>query len=342
MAFLRGIQYILPQGRRTNDDLVRANAGWDAESIHRKTGIRSRPVVEQGETAGDLGFRAAVSLLDELEMDRRKIDTLIFCTEAADYLLPATACVLHERLGLAASCGAFDINLGCSGYPYGLWLAKALVDSGSAQNVLLVVADTLAQYCGRHDLTTATIFADGAAASLIAREAHPALASIGPSVVGTDGSGAEFLIVRNGGARHPSRLAIAGGDETTQGASADDCLYMNGPGVYSFTLTRVPAAVEELLKRVNLELSEIDLFLFHQANRFLLENLALKMNIPRAKMPIDLEEVGNAGSAALPILVRRCLDRGILQPGQRCVLAGFGVGLSWAVTYVQWGPAPQA
>jgi len=316
---------------------VLLNPGWNAEKILQKTGIRTRPITVEGETAGDLGCRAAERLLDEIGYDRKKIDALVFCTESPDYILPATACLMHHRLGLKASCAAFDYNLGCSGFTYGLWLSKALIDSASAHNVLLIVGDTFARHCNPHDLMTATIFADGAAASLVTRDRESALASIGPTVLGTDGSGGAHLILRNGGARSPRRNALPQDEPGGHGEpTADDCLFMNGPGVYSFTLARVPDAIHELLRVADLCMDNIDLFLFHQANRYMLENLAQKMQIPLSRIPIDLEELGNAASAALPILVRRCLDRGLLQPGKHYVLAGFGVGLSWAVTLVEW------
>jgi 3-oxoacyl-[acyl-carrier-protein] synthase III len=325
-----GVQYHLPEGRRTNEDLVQANPGWDAEKIFQKTGIRARRVAAVAETAGDLGYLAARRLLDELDFDPARVDVLLFCTQSPDFALPATACLLQERLGLPNSCGAFDFNLGCSGFTYGLWLARSLITSGEAANVLLIVGDTYSKYCNVHDITTATIFGDGAAAALLAAAPEGAIATLGPTVVGTDGRGARNLIFRGGGCR---RSQVAATD-----AEAEH-LFMNGPEIFSFTLQAVEGGIRRLLTRINLNPDDVDLFLFHQANRFMLERLRARMRIPEEKLPIDLEEFGNTVSASIPVLIRRCLDRGILRPGQTCVLAGFGVGYSWAMSAVTWGVA---
>jgi 3-oxoacyl-[acyl-carrier-protein] synthase III len=334
---LLGVQYHLPDGCRTNEDLVEANPGWDAEKIFQKTGIRARRVAAVAETAGDLGYVAARRLLDELTFDPARIEVLLFCTQSPDFALPATACVLQERLGLPDSCGAFDYNLGCSGFTYGLWLARSLIRSGEAANVLLIVGDTYSKFCNLHDITTATIFGDGAAAALLAASPDGAIATLGPTIVGTDGRGARNLIFRGGGCRLSDGPGARGAGEPDGCDPGGEHLFMNGPEIFSFTLHAVQAGIQRLLDRINLSWDDVDLFLFHQANRFMLERLRAKMRIPEEKLPIDLEEIGNTVSASIPILIRRCLDRGTLRPGQTCVLAGFGVGYSWAMSAVRWG-----
>ncbi|MFQ5490736.1 MAG: 3-oxoacyl-ACP synthase III family protein [Phycisphaerae bacterium] len=325
-AYLRGIQFYLPAGVRTNEELVAANPGWSAEAIYAKTGIRARHITSAGETAADLGHAAAEGLLDEVGLNRGDIDVLLFCTQSPDYFLPSTACLLQDRLGLPVSCGALDYNLGCSGFTYGLWLARALVHSESARNVLLVVADTYSKYCDPHDLATVTIFGDAGAAALISASPEQCVARLGPTVVGTDGRGGANLIVRGGCARLPQSAA-----------PQDRHLFMNGPEIFSFTLTSVKAGIDRLLDQVGLEWEEVDWFLFHQANRFMLDRLRSIMRIPESKLPVDMEDVGNTVSASIPLLMRRRMDQGCFQPGQRCVLAGFGVGYSWAMTELTWG-----
>jgi len=336
-AYLRALEYHVPQTARSNDDLVRLNPTWDSKAIYAKTGICARPIAAAEETAADLGCCAAEKLFAATGLRRGAVDALVFCTQSPDYFLPTTACMLQTRLGLPCSCAAFDINLGCSGFTYGLWLAGALVRSQSAGNILLIVGDTYSKYCNPHDLATATIFADGAAAALITASPQDTLAAIGPSVLGTDGRGAENLIVRAGAARHRAAPGTPQPrPEDNQNQRSEDHLFMNGPEIYTFTLSRVHSAIAELLEKVALGWGEIDLFLLHQANRFMLEQLRRKMNIPPEKMPIDVEDLGNTVSASLPILVQRCQARGILKPGHKCVLAGFGVGYSWAMTFLQW------
>jgi 3-oxoacyl-[acyl-carrier-protein] synthase-3 len=313
MVYLRDIEVSLPETVRSNEDLVRMNPTWDAGKIYAKTGIRARRVAGPDETAADLGCRAAARLLDRPGVDRSQVDALLFCTESPDYPLPPTACTLQTRLGLSVDCAALDYNLGCSGFTYGLWLANALVESASARNVLLIVADTYSKYCNPHDLATVAIFGDGGAAALITADSGRALAKIGATVLGTDGRGAEHLIVRGGA-----------------------YLAMNGPAVYAFTLSAVQASIQKLLDKVGLQWQDVDLFLLHQANRYMLDQLRINMQIPAEKMPIDMEDIGNTVSASIPVLIRRCTDRAILKAGDRCVLAGFGVGYSWATTFVQW------
>ena len=285
-AYLRGVQYYLPAAVRTNDDLVAANPGWDAAKIFQKTGIRQRCTAGPEETAADLAWQAATRLLDELSFERAAVDALILCTQSPDYFLPSTACMLQDRLKLPTTCAAFDYSLACSGFTYGLWLARALILSGSAAHVLLLTADTYAKYCDIHDLVTSTIFGDGAAATLISSSAKDALAEVGPTVLGTDGRGWDNAIVRTGAARHPFP---APGPDGRQ----HNLISMNGPEIFRFALASVHAGIQRLLDTVSLTRESVDVFLMHQANRFMLESLRDTMKIPPEKMPIDLADLGN-------------------------------------------------
>jgi 3-oxoacyl-[acyl-carrier-protein] synthase-3 len=343
-AYLRGIQYHLPTAVRTNEDLVALNPGWDAGAILAKTGIRQRHVSQTNETAADLAYFAAEKLLAEVSLDRKAIDCLLFCTQSPDYLVPSTGCLLQDRLGLSTTCAVLDYNLACSGFVYGLWLARALILSKSASNVLLLFGDTYSKYCDVHDLTTVTIFGDGAAASLITSSAEDALAEIGSMVTGADGRGAGHLLVPTGGARCPQQGAL----ESLTGVVSsempvDRYLHMNGPEVFSFTLRTVRAEIQRLLDQTSRTWDAVDLFLMHQANRFMLESLRNTLKIPASKMPIDMEDCGNTVSASIPILMRRCMERRLLQAGQRCVVVGFGAGYSWGMTELAWiAPASPA
>jgi len=327
-AYLHGIRYHLPERVCTNEDLARANEGWDPAEIFAKTQIRSRRIAAAGETAGDLGFWAAERLLTELGCDRKHIDVLLFCSSGRDYILPSTACLLQERLGLPMTCAALDYVLGCSGFVYGLWLARGLILSGSARNVLLVTADTASRYCDPHDLATVSIFGDGSAATLISADPAGSVAEIGPTVPGTNGRGAENLIVRAGGERL-----------RTSSNPRDSFITMNGPEIAIFSVWTVKRGIEQLLGRVGLTWNDVDLFLFHQANAYLLRQLCQSLSIPAEKAPIDMEDIGNTVSPSIPILMGRCMERGMFRRGQRCVLAGFGIGYSWGMTSVTWGEA---
>lgn len=336
-AHLIGVHGVVPEAVVTNEDLVQQNPGWDAEKIFAKTGIRARHIASTEQTSADLGFLAADELLRNLEFDRQQIDAILFCTQTPDYLLPPSACLLQTRLGLPTSCAAFDFNLGCSGFVYGLWLAKSLVESNSAKNVLIVVGETYSKLCNTHDMVTVTLFGDGGGAALISSNPSGAIASLGPTVLGTDGRGADHLIVRAGAARNPrtNETCVARSDDKGNQRSAEQ-LFMNGPEVFNFTLMRVSSGIQELLDRCKLGWDDIDLFLFHQANAFMLEQLRKKMNIPSEKLPVCVEQTGNTVSATIPLLLQHCQKAGIIKPGHRCVLAGFGVGYSWAFSLIDW------
>jgi len=316
-VFLHGVTYHLPDNVVTNDDLVRLNPTWDAESIFRKTGIRERRVAAANETSTDFAEQAALTLIRETRISPDQIDALIFCTQTPDYLFPASSCILHGRLGLSSHCGVFDFNLGCSGFTYGLWLSRALIESGSARNVLLVAGDTLSKECGIGDQVTIPIFGDGAGAALLSHQSENAIGEIGTTLVGTDGRGWEHLRILGGGSRCPA------------GARQ---IEMNGAEVFNFTLTAISEAIGQQITNLKLTWDEIDRFLLHQANGFILETLRKRMKLSPERCPIDISDTGNTSSASLPVLFRRCLDRGDVAPGHQCILAGYGVGYSWAIT----------
>ena len=320
-AYLHAIRTYLPNGRLSNDDLCVRNPEWDAQKIEQVTGIRHRHVATVGETAGDMGFNAAELLFRVDGVDRSTIDTLILCTQSPDYFpsVPSTACVLHGRLGLADACAAFDVSLGCSGFTYCVWLAKALIASQSAHRVIVITADSIAQRCDPADMSTVVNFGDGAAACFITAEKTQAVAEIGEAVVGTDGSGADKLLIAGGGSRNPDLPAL---------------LTMDGPEVFSFTLHTVHRALDKLLCKMNRTRDEIHWYLLHQANRFLVESLGKKLRLPPERVPIDISNIGNTSSASIPFLLERCLEKQLFQSGQLAILAGFGAGWSWALNSI--------
>lgn len=332
-AAIRAIAYHLPEQVLTNAELARDYGGWDERKISAKTGIHSRRVAGPTECASDLGVAAAEVLFRSGAVEPGAIDFLLFCTQTPDHFLPTTACLVHARLGLRPDCGAIDINQGCSGFVYGLSLAKGLIEGGLARNVLLITADTYTKFVNPKDRSTRTIFGDGAAATLVVAGD---LEAIGPFVLGTDGSGAPNLIVPAGGLRRPSsdETAVSREDEGGNWRSEQD-LYMNGAEIFAFTLRTVPDAVHGLLVRAGLAAEQVDAFVFHQANQFMLERLREKLEIPREKFVLCLEDTGNTVSSSIPIALERARGRGQVRPGDRVMLVGFGVGYSWAATMIQ-------
>lgn len=329
-ARIVGISTHLPNAVLTTDQLGEAFESWGPGKIFEKTGIMQRHIASETETALDLGTAAAAKLIASLAIDGHSIDYLIFCTQAPDYILPSSACIMQHRLGLPKSVGALDITLGCSGFVYGLSLATGLIAGGMANRVLLVTADTYSKYINDGDRSVRTLFGDGAAATLIegVEAGGPA---IGSFVFGTDGSGAHELIVESGGARL-SRSATTGmayQDESGNTRSRDN-LYMNGGAVMSFTLREVPPLFKAVKEKSNITDDELDYVVMHQANRFMLEALRKKMKISAEKAPYFFENVGNTVSSTIPFVLENMYTQGQINSGKIAVLLGFGVGLSWA------------
>ncbi|GGF24085.1 3-oxoacyl-ACP synthase [Aliidongia dinghuensis] len=331
---IAAISYHLPETVLDNASLAAANPRFQPEKVKAKTGIDRRHVAAPDETAVDLAVAAGERLFTESGIDRTSVDHLIFCTQAPDYFLPTSACVVHGRLGLPAEAGAVDINLGCSGFVYGLGLASGLIHSGQASRVLLLTADTYSKFIDVEDLSVRSIFGDGSAATLV----EAGGGSIGPFVYGTDGKGAEHLIVPTGGLRAPVDEASPDDGYIIHGGRrrAGRPLHMNGPEVFNFSIAAVPAAVRALLHKAALTMADVDLFVFHQANTTMLEALRRKLEIPVERFFVDLADAGNTVSSTIPIALRRAASQGRLQAGDRVMLVGFGVGYSWAATLLTW------
>lgn len=319
----------LPERELTNEQLAAELGGWTADEILARTGVRSRRVAAENELASDLGVISAEKLFRVDPSRREAVDFLIFCTQSPDYFLPTTACLMHKRLGLRADCGAFDINLGCSGFVYGLGLAKSLIDAGTARHVLLVNADTYSKFINPRDGSVRTIFGDAAASTLLSATDGPE-EPIGPFVFGTAGSEGD-LVVPAGGMRMPlgAASAVETQDQSGNWRSPRD-LFMNGPEVFNFTLRVVPETIDRLLRKASRSMAEIDLFVFHQASRFMLEHLRKKLRIPPERFFIDIEDCGNTVSCTIPIALQRARASGQLRPGALVMVVGYGVGYSWA------------
>jgi 3-oxoacyl-[acyl-carrier-protein] synthase III len=334
-AAIKSIASYLPAGKLTNEDLAEQFGDWHASQILSKTGVAERGVTARDECASDLGVAAAKRLFETGICSPDEIDFLIFCTQSPDYFTPTTACLVQHRLGLGTSCGAVDINQGCSGYIYGLALAKSLVDAGTAKHVLLITADTYTKFINRRDRSLLTLFGDGAAATLVsAAESESEL--IGPFVLGTDGRGANQIIVKSGGLRCPPTPETAIEKEDSSGNwRSEQNLFMDGGDVFSFALRTVPPTLERLLEKAGLTLDQIDFMVPHQANKFVLERLRAKLKIPTEKFWIDMEQSGNTVSSTIPIALERALEQGRVKKGDLVALIGFGVGYSWGATLIR-------
>ncbi len=265
---------------------------------------------------------AAEKLFSQFSIDRSSIDYLLFCTQTPDYPLPTTACLVQHRLGLPTTIGALDFNLGCSGFVYGLSLADGLIRAGAARRVLLITAETYSKYIAPSDRSLRTIFGDGAAATLVEASDTQSLSAF---AFGTDGSAADTLFVPSGGAR-PAAGAIKPRTKWRWPSK----LYMDGPGILTLTMNIIPNLVQRVLSNAKLSEADVDLFLMHQATYKLLDQLRQQMKLDAERVPIMLENVGNTVSSTIPLLMHDLRNSGRLRRGTRSLLAGFGVGFSWA------------
>ena len=334
-AAIKAITSYLPVGKLTNEQLAEQFGDWHASQILSKTGVTVRGVAGPDECASDLGVQAAKRLFANGACSPEEIDFLIFCTQSPDYFTPTTACVMQDRLGLRTDCGAIDINQGCSGYVYGLALAKSLVEAGTAKSVLLITADTYTKFINRRDRSLITLFGDGAAATLIVSMSSER-ELIGPFVLGTDGRGANQIMVKAGGLRCPPTAETAVEKEDDSGNwRSDQNLFMDGADVFGFALKTVPEAMRQLLDKCGLTFEQVDFIVPHQANKFMLERLRAKMRIPAEKFWIDMEQCGNTVSSTIPIALESAIEQGRVKTGDRVALVGFGVGYSWGATMIQ-------
>lgn len=325
---VKGLAKYLPSRIETNEDLAKAFPEWSVDKIFQKTGISSRHISGDHEFASDLGTAAARALIEKFEVSPEIFDYVLLVTQSADFYLPTTACMIHDALGMRTDAGALDINLGCSGFVAGLGLAKGLIVSGQAQNVLLITADTYTKFINPQDKAVRTIFGDGASAAWISSE--PASASIGEFVYGTDGSGARHLIVPNGSIRPGVEIAPKSQVENRFEVSNGFDLFMDGAEIFNFTLRIAEDAVSEILRKNDLRIEDVAHFVFHQANAFMLKHLQAKLQLPEDRFVVVMSEWGNTVSSTIPMALLELENQNALKAGDRVLILGFGVGLSWA------------
>ncbi len=329
--FIKAISYYLPEKTLTNSELETLFPEWSAEKVSKKVGIDSRHIAASDETACDMAEKAAKKLFEEYNIKPQEIDFLLLCTQSPDYYLPSTACILQNRLGLKTSCGAFDYDLGCSGCIYGMAVAKGLIMSGTAKNVLLITSETYSKYLHPEDKSNRSIFGDGAAACLISTDGFT---EIGNFVLGTDGSGAENLIVKTGSARQKNSTGLSSTDDDGH-TRYDDYLYMNGSAILNFSLDIVPQMVKNISGKNKCTSEGVDYYIFHQANRYMLNTIRKICQIPQEKFYINLTETGNTVSSTILIALKDCLENNFLHSGMNVMISGFGVGLSWGGTMLK-------
>ncbi len=331
-AKIKAISYYLPERILTNAELVEAFPEWSVEKVANKIGISERHLSADNELSSDMAIKAAEKLFSEHQIDRSSIDFIILCTQSPDYYLPTSACIIQDKLGLSTNVGAFDFNLGCSGFAYGLAIAKGFLAAGIAKNILLLTSETYTKFLHSGDKGNRTIFGDAAAATLISTDGF---ATIEEFDLGTDGKGAENLIVKNGCMRNEKTGSQSLNDEFGNFCSPDH-LFMNGGEIFNFTSIAVPTLIANVLSKNDLSKEDIDLFVFHQANKYMLNYLRKILGIEEVKFYYFLEKVGNTVSSTIPIALYEAMKENKIPEGSNVLLAGFGVGYSWGGTLLKF------
>lgn len=330
---IENISYYLPKNILSNADCARQYEKFSEDKIARKVGIEQRHIASENEFTSDLAVAAAEKIFSSGACKREEIDFLILCTQNPDYKLPTTACLVQEELKLKKEIGAFDINLGCSGFVYALGVAKGMITAGMAKKVLLIMSETYSKLIHPKDYSVRTIFGDGAAAILVEESQEE---QIGQFVFGTDGSGAKELIVPAGGCRLPISSETKQIMVDESGSRTKENLYMDGPNVFLFSVDIIEDMYHKLLKKYQYSLEDIDLIVPHQANKYILDYARKKLKIPTEKIYVNMKNVGNTVSASIPIALKMAEEEGRLKKGDKVMLLGFGVGYSWAGTIITY------
>jgi 3-oxoacyl-[acyl-carrier-protein] synthase-3 len=333
---ISGIASAVPQQVKTLLDDAGTLNEEDIYKISKNTGVKQRYIVPSHICTSDLCCAAAKKMFIDTKIDQKSVDALIFVSQTPDYILPATSCIIQQRLELSKECASFDVNMGCSGYIYGLWIASNLISTGGAERVLLLVGDTSSKLISNQDRSVQFLFGDAGTATLIEKSSDKQTMTF---VMGTDGAGAKNLIVSGGGFRNPSNEETRIRREHNDGTiRTDEELYMNGAEIFSFTIDVVPKIIKSLLKESSSDISDIDFFVFHQANKFILNFIAKKMQLPDRKVPIIIDKFGNTSSSSIPLTLSISLSENLSKKNLNLVLSGFGVGYSWGAVKLNIGP----
>ena len=321
-AYINKVEYYLPPQKESNAHLLKM-AGKDKYKIKKmieKIGIKTRRIADKNIFSNDLAIKSAKKILNFV--DPCSIDYLIYCTNTPDFLLPTNACILQDRLGLNKNIGAFDIILACSGYIYSLSVAKSLIASEQAKNILVITSDTYSKFIQKKHVNTRILFGDGSTSTLISSKKMQNSYRILNFSYGTDGAGHKHAIINNFGSRYWRNPKKDG-----------ESLSLDGPGIYDFALKRVPVAIDEYLKKNNILINKIDYFIFHQANEYIIKNLQLKLKIPNKKIFMNMLNIGNTVSSSIPIVLHENSDK--IPSKKNILLVGFGGGLSWGLCLIK-------
>ena len=334
-SYIKAISYYLPKKAVSNDEIDKMHPDWKIHELSEHTGIKVRYYKAKNETATDMAVKAAEKLFSENPEIKEKIDFIILCTQNNDYISPSSSCIIHNRLGLRDSIGTVDINQGCTGYIFSLSIAKGLVESGVASNVLLLTSNAMSEWIHHNDKSCFPLFGDAATANYIVANGDESESGIHDFVFGTDGDGFKNLYIKYYGARNRVPEKIYEFTDEYGNQRLNTSVYMNGGAVFIFSIKIGPKLVKDVLKKNNLNLEDIDLFIFHQANKMILETIGKRLGIAPEKNYIFLEDCGNTVASSIPIALENAIKDKKAKKGDRILLAAFGIGYSWGATIIK-------
>ena len=328
MPSIEKVALHFPDKTFTNEDFFKIFEGERDNKTWEKLGIENRHIIGDDEIASDLGFKAAEKLLDQYPDLKEKIDFVIFCAGELDHYTPTTAGILQARLGLTNKCGCIDVQQGCSGFTFFLTHALGLISIKAASNVLVIVASALTRQVHKDDKANRFIFGDAATAFVVEDAPGSKFHSFR---FGNDGAKKDRIIIQDGAYRNPIRKDSYSSFTNTFGEEQIPAyFYQNGAGVFRFTLDRVPKLISSMLEENNLEKEDIDLYLLHQPNTFMVECLTKIAKLPNDKVVVDVKDYGNTVSCSIPIIIHNLYKEEKIKPGMKILIAAFGTGLSWS------------
>jgi len=332
-VIVKSIEYYLPENIVTNEDLQKENPDWNLEKVAEKSGVYQRHISGESETAYDLSVKACDKLFRS--NDKNEINGIIYCTQSPDYIMPANSFLLHKYLGLKENIFAFDFNHACTGYIYCLAMANAFIKSGMAKEILLINADTYSKYINSKDRSTRVLFGDGAAATIVKKS--NTRRGIIDVELGSSGSSYNKFWIPAGGLRLPQSDSTSVEYQNDNGnIRTQNDIEMDGFGVWSFINSVVPKQIKELLMRNNVEIKDVDQFIFHQASKMTLESIMRLLHINKDQAIINMQNIGNTVSASIPIALKDAVVQNKIDRGSTMILSGFGVGLSYGSILVEY------
>lgn len=336
--YVRSLVSVVPKEIVGEEDIIKRFGKENAVKIISTTGVKEKHIAQDRSTL-ELAYETGKYALDKGNIAADEIDGLIMVTQTPEYRIPPTACMLQEKLGVPNSCFSFDIDLGCSGFPYGYLVASSMIKSGVLKRILLICGDVTSMNAAPEDQSTNPLFADGFGAVILEEDKNKEDSLLGHSF-GTDGSGWKNLVIHTGLSHHKTKESFyeSGDNLKYPEVKYPDYVYMDGGQIFTFCLKRVPVMLQRALEEARLELDDIDTFCFHQANGFLIRHLGKKIGIPEEKIPFCIDRYGNTSSSS--VLLAACDAYGESQEenAKKITFLAFGVGYSWATVILDIEP----